>query len=79
MELGLDPAEQERPLTTAPLFDGDECEEILRLVLAIVNHYLIENKKKVLTRRGLYSRQILVKPTLHMGQTSNAPISTPTA
>lgn len=56
MELGLDPAEQERPLTTAflfgitmkivfisPLFDGDEFEEILRLVIALVNHYLLEN------------------------------------
>lgn len=56
MELGLDPAEQERSFTTAflfgitmkivfvsPLFDGGECEELLRLVVALVNHYLLEN------------------------------------
>lgn len=54
--LGLDPAEQERPLITAflfginmrivfisPLFDDGEVEELLRLVIALVKQYLLKN------------------------------------
>lgn len=56
MDLGLDPAQQERPLITAflfginmkivfisPLFDGDEREELLRLVIALVKQYILKN------------------------------------
>jgi hypothetical protein len=57
MDLGLNPAEQERPLVTAflfginmkivfisPLFDGDECEELLRLAIALVSQYILRNQ-----------------------------------